>query len=176
MSATQYSLRRSHASLIVVRVFQSPSVLIPYLKEKSYAQVNKIEHYMLYRRYMDDIPFWLVIHLESFLAYVNSRPFDVPMRWSGSSAQGADRHWRIVLSLLVADAVVLWRIQHLPPTLENSTSPVVNSLIPAGLLPYLRYELQQHNEHSLPTPLTRRCERGERSKPLYEHTPSYVKG
>ena len=32
------------------------------------------------RRYMDDFPFWLVMHLESFLAYVNSRPFDVPMR------------------------------------------------------------------------------------------------
>ena len=133
MSATQYSLRRSHASLIVVRVFQSPSVLIPYLKEISYAQVNKIEHYMLYRRYMDDFPFWLVMHLESFLAYVNSRPFDVPMRWSGSSAQGADRHWRIVLPLLVADAVVLRRLKHLPPTLKNRRSPVVNSLIIWGM-------------------------------------------
>ena len=45
-----------------------------------HAKVHKIEHYMLYRRYMDDFPFWFVIHLESFLAYVNSRPLVVPMR------------------------------------------------------------------------------------------------
>ena len=45
-----------------------------------HAKVNKIEHYMMYRRYMDDFPFRLVMHLKSFLAYVNSRPNGVPMR------------------------------------------------------------------------------------------------